>query len=183
LRDSVAPAYRLDMLKPFAISPREYFLLVVYVINLPSDDKEERKKRGALYRELLADDLRKKLSRVKSPEEQRHEQEMLKEDPFWVNPNSAYPYQWAEEDPIKRVELHQSTVDYVISKLSGRMDGGAPGFILGELHERLVSLRDTNEDRICTVGGDGYRLPRGLWTEAEVAKDASSRDPKTVAVD
>lgn len=169
------------MLKPFAVSRREIFTLTVFLINLPTDDKEERKKRSALFREMKAEPLKKSITRTKSFEEIREEQEQMKADPMWVNPRGAYAHQWADEEFTTRVELHQSTIDYLLAKLSGKMDGGAAADVLGELYERVVSLRDTNEDRICSEGGDGYRLPRMLWTEKEIAAANASRPPEAAA--
>jgi hypothetical protein len=166
-------------LKPFAISRRELFTLVVFVLNLPSDDKEERKKRSALFRELKAEDLKRRLTRVRSIDEIKQDHELSKGEPFYRNPKGAYAEDYGEEESNIRVDLHGSTVDFVIAKLSGKMEGGAAADVLADLCERVVSLRDTNEDRICTSEtGAGYRLPRELWTLPEATADAHARAPK-----
>lgn len=170
------------MLKPFAISARETFTLAIFILNLPSDDKEERKKRSALYREFKADDIKKRINHVKSIEEIKDEQEKQKADPFYVNPKSAYPHQYADDSPTIRVDLHASTIDYAIAKLSGKMEAGGAADVLADLCDRLISVRDTNEDRICSSDPTppaGYRLPPELWTAEERATDNAKKAPRT----
>ena len=69
--------------------------------------------------------------------------------------------------------LHQTTIAYLIEKLSGRLEG-ALGEVMGELCERLVELRDTRDHATITTSfAGGYKLPRDLWTKEEIAADAA----------
>lgn len=156
-------------LKPFAISKREQFALAILVINQPSSDKEDRKRRRDLWPEMGLVELKRRLTRIQTPDELRAAEEAAKADPAWRDPDGAYPWEWRSDEQDVRVELHNSTIDYLLTKvLSGTMNGPAAD-ILGELAERLEELKSTDADAICTDGGKGYRLPRALWTDKERA--------------
>lgn len=153
-------------MKPFAVSRRECYTLSVWLLAQASDNKEERQKRRQFWKEFGLEDLKRKIMVVLTVEEQKAEIEASKADGGYLHPKKAYIVQYVDDQPSVRVDLHQTTIAYLIEKLSGKLEG-AVGEILGELCDRLISLRDTLEDKICSIGGDGYRLPRALWTLAE----------------
>lgn len=162
------------MLKPFAISKREQFTLSVFLMNQQSPDKEDRKRRRELWTEMGLQDLKRRLTTIKTPDEARADEEASKADPNWRDPNGAYAWDWRSDEQDVRVELHNSTIDYLLNKvLNGQMTGVAAD-CLGELSERLEELRSTDAAAICTRDGKGYRLPRALWTDRERAADASA---------
>lgn len=154
------------MLKPFAISPREQFSVLTFLLNAASENKDERAKRRALWEEIGVKPLKKKILRVQTPKPAGTPQP----DPL-NDPDGVYAWQYAEEDPTVRVGLHQTTVTYLIEKLSGRLEG-AVGEVMGELCERLIALRDTADTATITRSSSGgYKLPRELWTTEELAAD------------
>ena len=155
-------------LKPFAVSKRELFTLAMFVIRQQSPDKEDRKRRRELWIEMGLVDLKRRLMKILSPEETRAADAAAKADPNWRDPDGAYQWEWRSDEPTVRVELHNTTIEYLLTKvLNGPMDGPA-GDVLGELSERLEQLKTTDAATICTdKPGSGYRLPRELWTETE----------------
>ena len=154
-------------MKPFAISPREQFSVLTFLLNTASENKDERAKRRALWEEIGVKALKKKILRVQQPKAAGTQPP----DPL-NDPDGVYAWQYAEEDPTIRVGFHQTTVTYLIEKLSGRLEG-ALGEVMGELCERLISLRDTADSAtITTSASGGYKLPRELWTKEEIAADA-----------
>lgn len=158
------------MLKPFAVSRREQFTLVMFVLNAESTDRAERKSRRQLWEEMGVLDLKRKITKAREPlsaEAEKERQERLARDPRDVDPDDVWPWQWASEEPDVRVALHQSTIDYVVKKLEGKIPGGATSEVLGELAERLVALRDTDAASITKKAGGGYKLPVELLTPEE----------------
>lgn len=163
----------MTTMKPFAISPREQFTVLTFLLNTASENKDERAKRRALWEEIGVKQLKKKILRVQAPKAAGTPQP----DPL-TDPDGVYAWQYAEEDPTVRVELHQTTVSYLIEKLSGRLEG-AIGEVMGELCERLISLRDTAAAAtITTSAAGGYKLPRDLWSKEEIAADNASKAPR-----
>lgn len=156
------------MLKPFAISPREQFTVLTMLLNAPSENKEERSKRRALWDELGVQGIKRKILKIQKPKPAG----APAPDPL-NDPDGVYGWQYAEDEPSARVTISQGTLSYLIEKLSGRLEG-AMGEILGELCDRLIALRDTADAiAITRTAGTGYKLPRELWTEAEIAADAA----------
>lgn len=167
------------MLKPFAVSRRECYTLAVWLLAQPSENKEERQKRKQFWKESALEELKRRLMAVLTIEEQKAEIDATKADPGYLHPKKAYLVQYVDDAHDVRVELSQTTVNYLIDKLSGKLEG-ATGEVLGELCDRLIALRDTNEDAVCTEGGTGYRLPRELWTKEEIAAAMAARPPQTL---
>lgn len=165
------------MLKSFAVSKREQFLVTGLIISQKSKDQEERRKRLQLWSELGINHLRRAMLKVWTPAEQQAEADKQKSDPTYVNPNAAFVWQYADDEPNIRVEISDSTIRYLLDKLTGEMEGPT-GEVLGELHDRLQALRDTSASAVCTKTGAGYRLPLALWTAAEI----EAAEPHPVAV-
>jgi hypothetical protein len=142
--------------KPFAISRREQFTLLTYLNPLESADQEERRSRRAVWDEFQILQLKRTIDRLPT-----------EKDP---NPTASISvFDWADEEPNVRLEIHGSTIAFVIKKLNGKLVGGA-GDVLGDLADRLIALRDTPDPAtICTRKGSGYHLPEALWTEPELA--------------
>lgn len=148
-------------MKPFGITKTEQFLFTHFLNPQKSADQEERRTRMQTFKETGCKDLKKSLDQMPTAE----------------NPAPViHLHAWSDNETMHRVELHASTIAFMIKKLSGELIGGS-GDILGYLCDRLISLGATDEDKICTVGGDGYRLPKNLWNDNEnkaAAKHLSS---------
>jgi len=149
------PVMAKSPMKPFAISKHEQLVLTTYLNPLKHANQEERHSRRDVWDEFGLRPLKRQLDAMPT-----------EDDP---NPQAKIKISdWASDEQNVRVELHGGTITYVIKKLDGELQGPA-GDVLGELADRLIALRDTNTDTICTSGGTGYRLPRALWTPEEIA--------------
>ena len=151
------PVMAKSPMKPFAISPHEQFVLLTYLNPLKHADQVERRSRRDVFEEFGLRGLKRALDAIPTEEEPNPQGKIKLSD-------------WASDEPTVRVALHGGTITYVIKKLDGELQG-APGDFLGELADRLIALRDTDADAVCTSTGTGYRLPRALWTTEESAAD------------
>lgn len=167
----------VDMSKPFAISPREQFTVLQFLLNTPTENRDERAKRKALWEELGVVELKRKVIKIQQPKPQG----APPPDPA-NDPDGVYAWQYAGEEPTVRVALHQTTIAYLIEKISGRLEG-VLGEVLGELCERIIALRDTSDEASITKSaGGGYKLPYQLWTASERGRDSQAH-PVAVPAD
>lgn len=155
------------MLKPFAISPREQFTVLNQILQTASDNRDERQKRRQLWEEIGVVSLKRKLLRIQKPKPASAPQP----DPL-NDPDGVYAWQYADDEPTVRVALSQTTISFLVDKFLAKLEG-VVGEVLGELCERLISLRDTADaGTICTHKGNGYHLPEELWTHEELVAAA-----------
>lgn len=132
----------------FHITKREQFELLFHVLNKPSADRHERRKRRHMWQELKLSDAVVQSIEVAPPPKPG-------EPP--APPKGLSPYEWRDNEEPIAVEISGPTMDFMIEQLGGQLVGAA-GVVLGGLEDRLFALRD-----------GGYQPPEGLFPPEDSA--------------
>jgi hypothetical protein len=135
--------------RKFHMFKREQFLLLMRVLNTPSKDREQRRKRKHMWEELGL----WKAARL-----------AVKLGPRDPKPDDRPPldaFDWADDEKPIPVRISGGTMDAMIDELKGDLQG--PNEVhLGELEDRLYALRDGN-----------YHPPDGLFPDPVPAESGT----------